>query len=59
MRFKIHMALVDGVTGFSFNRITLLCGWRLSGVSILVRPRREQTDLYFVYFKRCTTAAKT
>jgi len=53
------VTLVDGVTGFFFNAIALLCGWRLSGVSILVRLRREQTDLYFVYFKRCATAAKT
>ena len=59
MRFEIHVTFVDGVTGFSFNGIALICGWRLLIVSILVRLGREQTDLYFVYFKRCTTAAKT
>jgi len=53
------VTLVDGVAGFFFNGIALLCGWRLPGVSTLVRLRREQTDLYFVYFKRCTAAAKT
>ena len=59
MPLEVHMTLVDGVTGFFFNGIALLCGWRLPGVSILVRLRREQTDIYFVYFKRYITAAKT
>jgi hypothetical protein len=40
MRFEIHVTLVDGVTGFFFNGIALLCGWRLPGVSIVVRLRR-------------------
>ena len=56
MRFEIHVTLVDGATRFFFNGIALLCGWRLLGVSMLVRLRKEQTDVYFVYF---ITAAKT
>jgi hypothetical protein len=59
MCLEIHVTTVDGVTGFSFKGIALLCGWRLLRVSMLVRLRREQTDVYFVYFKRCTAAAKT
>ena len=58
MCFEIHVTLVDGVTGFLFNGIALICGQKLLGVSILVRLRREQTDVYFAYFNRCTTATK-
>ena len=59
MLFEIHVTLVDGVTGFFFNGIALLCGWRLPSVSIVTRLKREQTDLYLVYFNRSTAAPKT
>jgi len=47
MRFKIHVTLIDGVTGFFFNRIALLCGWRLPGVSALATLTREKANLDF------------
>ena len=58
MLFEIPVTLVDGVTRFFFNGIAL-CGRRLPSVSIVIRLRRKQTDLYLVYFNRSTAAAKT
>ena len=47
MRFEIQMTLVDGVTGFFFKGIVLLCGWRLPGVSKLATLTREKANLDF------------
>jgi hypothetical protein len=44
MRFEIHVTLVDGVTGFFFNGMALLCRWRLPGVNTLSRLRREKPN---------------
>ena len=35
MLFVIHVTLVDGVAGFFFNGIALVCGWRLLDVNTL------------------------
>jgi hypothetical protein len=46
MLFELHVTLVDGVTGFSFNGITP-CGWRLPSVSTLATLTREKANLNF------------
>ena len=47
MLFVIHVTLVDGVAGFFFNEIALLCGRRLPCVSTLATLTREKANLNF------------
>ena len=47
MRFEIQMTFVDGVTGFFFDGIALLCGRRLPDVSTLATLTNEKADLDF------------
>jgi hypothetical protein len=56
MRFEIHVTVVDGITGFFFNGMALLCGCRLPSVNTLGTLRREKANLDFGRYFALTKA---